>query len=288
MRFTHYASRLPSASPSVPVPLVPLLAITSQLSAVGSSLLYASPSRLPRHASRFTHTPRPKGSCSNTPTPRPPRRAPPPGIRAVSYQLVALVQPVPLANPQHSELSTSEPPSQHSALRTSQQHSGRSTSGPPPACTETSPSSTSAQTEQNRFLHLISSVTYDAGVKLCCGIILDSGELTGGANHPNAGYHPVAPRSYPSQQRPCEVSHHRTSEEAIRHQRKEVTVKYLPTLFGTCMLVSAVSCAPHPSYTVCRGEDYCTGPLTHEEAMQASQLKKTWDDEKLYVRPTGK
>jgi hypothetical protein len=64
-------------------------------------------------------------------------------------------------------------------------------------------------------------------------------------------------------------------------------VKYLPTLFGTFMLVSAVSCAPHPSYTVCRGEAYCTSPLTHEEAMQASQLKKSWDDEKLYVRPTG-
>jgi hypothetical protein len=64
-------------------------------------------------------------------------------------------------------------------------------------------------------------------------------------------------------------------------------VKYLPTLFGTFMLVWAVSCTPHPSYTVCRGEAYCTPPLTHAEAMQASQLKKSWDDEKLYVRPTG-
>lgn len=63
-------------------------------------------------------------------------------------------------------------------------------------------------------------------------------------------------------------------------------MKYVPALFGTLMLVWAVGCAPHP-YTVCRGEDYCTPPLTHEEAIQAAQLKKSWDDEKLYVRPTG-
>jgi len=74
----------------------------------------------------------------------------------------------------------------------------------------------------------------------------------------------------------------------MRHQRKEVTVKYLPTLLGTCMLVSALSCAPHPSYTVCRGEEYCTPPLTHEEALHAAEIKKTWDDDKMYVRPTGK
>jgi hypothetical protein len=74
----------------------------------------------------------------------------------------------------------------------------------------------------------------------------------------------------------------------MRHQPKEVTVKYLPTLLGFFMLVSTVSCAPHPSYSVCRGEEYCTPPLTLEEAMQHAQLKKTWDDEKLYVRPTGK
>jgi len=61
-------------------------------------------------------------------------------------------------------------------------------------------------------------------------------------------------------------------------------VKYLPALLGTFMLVWAVSCAPHP-YKVCRTEAYCTPPLTHEEAMQAAQLKKSWDDEKLYVRP---
>jgi len=64
-------------------------------------------------------------------------------------------------------------------------------------------------------------------------------------------------------------------------------VKYLPALLGPFMLVWTVSCAPHP-YTVCRGEDYCTPPLTHDEAIQAAQLKKSWDDDKLYVRPTGK
>ena len=63
-------------------------------------------------------------------------------------------------------------------------------------------------------------------------------------------------------------------------------MKYVPAVLGTFMLVWMVSCAPHP-YTVCRGEDYCTAPLTHEEAIQAAQLKKSWDDDKLYVRPTG-
>ena len=43
--------------------------------------------------------------------------------------------------------------------------------------------------------------------------------------------------------------------------------------------------AEHPSYVVCRGEAYCTAPLNHDEAMQASQLKKAWADEALYVRP---
>lgn len=63
-------------------------------------------------------------------------------------------------------------------------------------------------------------------------------------------------------------------------------MKYVPAVLGILMVVGTVSCTPHP-YTVCRGEDHCTPPLTHEEAMQASQLKKSWDDEKLYVRPTG-
>jgi hypothetical protein len=64
-------------------------------------------------------------------------------------------------------------------------------------------------------------------------------------------------------------------------------MKYVLPLLGAVTLVSMVGCAPHP-YTVCRGDDYCTPPLTLEEALQHSQLKKTWDDEKLYIRPTGK
>jgi hypothetical protein len=68
---------------------------------------------------------------------------------------------------------------------------------------------------------------------------------------------------------------------------RRFTVKYVPMLFGALALVSTVSCTPHP-YTVCRGEEYCTPPLTLEEAMQHAQLKKTWEDEKLYIRPTGK
>jgi hypothetical protein len=46
-----------------------------------------------------------------------------------------------------------------------------------------------------------------------------------------------------------------------------------------------LGCSEHPSYVVCRGETYCTPPLTHEEALQAAQLKKVWADEALYVRP---
>ena len=37
--------------------------------------------------------------------------------------------------------------------------------------------------------------------------------------------------------------------------------------------------------SLCRGEDYCTPALTHEEAIRASEIKKTWNDDKLYVRP---
>ena len=54
-----------------------------------------------------------------------------------------------------------------------------------------------------------------------------------------------------------------------------------------CILVlcSGVwGCAPHP-YVICRGEAYCTSPLTDDEAMHAAQLKKAWGDEGLYVRP---
>ena len=49
-----------------------------------------------------------------------------------------------------------------------------------------------------------------------------------------------------------------------------------------CAVVSG--CSPHP-YVICRGEAYCTPPLTHDEAMHAAQLKKAWADEALYVRP---
>ncbi|MDC8451128.1 MAG: hypothetical protein LV473_22675 [Nitrospira sp.] len=39
------------------------------------------------------------------------------------------------------------------------------------------------------------------------------------------------------------------------------------------------------TYVICRGEAYCTAPLTHDEAMHAAQLKKAWGDDALYVRP---
>jgi hypothetical protein len=54
-------------------------------------------------------------------------------------------------------------------------------------------------------------------------------------------------------------------------------------LFIVLFLLTA-GCAAHP-YTVCRGDEYCTPALTHEEAIRASEIKKTWSDEKLYVRP---
>jgi hypothetical protein len=54
-------------------------------------------------------------------------------------------------------------------------------------------------------------------------------------------------------------------------------------LFIVPLLLTA-GCAAHP-YTVCRGDEYCTPALTHEEAIRASEIKKTWSDEKLYVRP---
>jgi hypothetical protein len=55
---------------------------------------------------------------------------------------------------------------------------------------------------------------------------------------------------------------------------------YISALF----LLLTAGCTAHP-YTVCRGEDYCTPALSHEEAIRASEIKKTWQDEKLYVRP---
>jgi hypothetical protein len=59
-------------------------------------------------------------------------------------------------------------------------------------------------------------------------------------------------------------------------------MKYLLAL----VLLMTASCTEHP-YTVCRGEEYCTPALSHEEALRASEIKKTWNDEKLYVRPVG-
>jgi hypothetical protein len=66
--------------------------------------------------------------------------------------------------------------------------------------------------------------------------------------------------------------------EAIQKGRH--TVKSLLIL----LLLLTAGCTAHP-YTVCRGEDYCTPALSHEEAIRASEIRKTWQDEKLYVRP---
>ncbi len=55
----------------------------------------------------------------------------------------------------------------------------------------------------------------------------------------------------------------------------------------SCVLslcTGVLGCSPHP-YVVCRGEAYCTHPMTHDEAMHAAQVKKAWADEALYVRP---
>jgi hypothetical protein len=60
----------------------------------------------------------------------------------------------------------------------------------------------------------------------------------------------------------------------------------LALLSCVVLLYMGVSaCTDRPSYVVCRGEAYCTPPLTHEEAIHAAQLKRAWADEKLYVRP---
>jgi hypothetical protein len=65
--------------------------------------------------------------------------------------------------------------------------------------------------------------------------------------------------------------------------RKGALMHYILLL----LLVATASCTAHP-YTVCRGEEYCTPTLTHEEAIRTSEIKKTWQDEKLYVRPVKK
>jgi hypothetical protein len=50
------------------------------------------------------------------------------------------------------------------------------------------------------------------------------------------------------------------------------------------LLAVMAGCSARP-YVICRGEAYCTGPLTHDEAMHAAQIKKAWGDDALYVRP---
>lgn len=54
--------------------------------------------------------------------------------------------------------------------------------------------------------------------------------------------------------------------------------------FLLSLCTGVLGCSPHP-YVVCRGEAYCTHPMTHDEAMHAAQVKKAWTDEALYVRP---
>ena len=45
-----------------------------------------------------------------------------------------------------------------------------------------------------------------------------------------------------------------------------------------------LGCADHhPTYVVCNA--YCTPPMSHDEAVQAAQLKNAWADDTLYVRP---
>lgn len=56
----------------------------------------------------------------------------------------------------------------------------------------------------------------------------------------------------------------------------------LSCILSVC--VGVFGCSHHP-YVVCRGDDHCSSPMTHEEAIQAAQVKKAWSDEGLYVRP---
>ena len=63
-------------------------------------------------------------------------------------------------------------------------------------------------------------------------------------------------------------------------------MKYIPALLGTLVSVLAVTWLLililfAVATIIVRRR------LTHEEAMHASELKKSWHDEKLYVRPTG-
>jgi hypothetical protein len=50
------------------------------------------------------------------------------------------------------------------------------------------------------------------------------------------------------------------------------------------LCAGVLGCSSQP-YVVCRGENHCTPPLTHDEAIHAAQVKKAWADEALYVRP---
>lgn len=52
------------------------------------------------------------------------------------------------------------------------------------------------------------------------------------------------------------------------------------------LLLLTAGYTAHP-YTVSHGKDYCTTALSHEEAIRASEIKNTWHDEKLYVRPVN-
>ncbi len=57
-------------------------------------------------------------------------------------------------------------------------------------------------------------------------------------------------------------------------------------LVGSILFFGAgvLGCVQRP-YVVCRGEAYCTPPMTHDEVMHAAQVKKAWNDEFLYARP---
>lgn len=57
-------------------------------------------------------------------------------------------------------------------------------------------------------------------------------------------------------------------------------------LVGSILILGAgvLGCVQRP-YVVCRGEAYCTAPMTHDEVMHAAQIKKAWADDLLYARP---
>ncbi len=71
-----------------------------------------------------------------------------------------------------------------------------------------------------------------------------------------------------------------TTGSSQKEVRYEALLGWLRLILG----IGVVGCEKR-TYVVCRGEAYCTAPLNHDEAMHASQLKKAWGDEHLYVRP---